>query len=219
MKNSFLKILVPPLAIAIFGTISFAINSEITIDKNTLSLVNKDEMLQSSFDSKYNISSTRDEVDGNLSNQIKDLTKKTTFLLLGDENIKNESSEDYYKRHKDYLYLRYNPEIPKDESDIIGLDRNSQEYKDDVLSGFSVPGMFNKLNELDIQYSSFDKIRVAKVNDEVVISSIILPKVKMKEQDTQNPMNYNYIQTDLTLYYYFKKLNEEYKLYYLYGEN
>ena len=139
MKNSFLKILVPPLAIAIFGTISFAINSEITIDKNTLSLVNKDEMLQSSFDSKYNISSTRDEVDGNLSNQIKDLTKKTTFLLLGDENIKNESSEDYYKRHKDYLNLRYKPGIPmKDGKE----DQNSQEYKDDLVSSFALSTVF-----------------------------------------------------------------------------
>ena len=31
-------------------------------------------------------------------------------------------------------------------------------------------------------------------------------------------MKYNLIKTDLTMYYYFKKLNNEYKLLYLYGE-
>lgn len=64
--------------------------------------------------------------------------------------------------------------------------------------------MFLKLNELEIKYNSYGKINVSKVDEEKVISAITLPNVKMKEQDSNNPMNYNIIQTDLTLYYYFK---------------
>ena len=74
------------------------------------------------------------------------------------------------------------------------------------------------INELGISYNSYGNIRVSIVSDEIVISSITLPDVTMKEQDTENPMKYNYIKTDLTMVYYFKKLNDEYKLLYLYGE-
>lgn len=218
MKKSIIKIVIPLLFITAIGTISLAITNGITINNDTFSFINKEEMLISNFDSKYEISSNNNDSNDALTQEIKELTKKTTYLLLGEANSKEESGENYYKRHKDYLELRYNPKVPRDDSAPLGLDQNSQEYEDDLLSGISVPGMFSKLNELEIKYNSYGKIRVSKVDEEVVISVITLPNVKMKEQDSQNPMNYNIIQTDLTLYYYFKKLNNEYKLLYLYGE-
>lgn len=218
MKKSIIKIVIPLLFITAIGTISLAITNGITINDDTFSFINKEEMLISNFDSKYEISSNNNDSNYALTQEIKELTKKTTYLLLGEANSKEESGENYYKRHKDYLELRYNPEVPKDDSSPLGLDQNSQEFEDDLWSGISVPGMFLKLNELEIKYNSYGKIRVSKVDEEVVISVITLPNVKMKEQDSQNPMNYNIIQTDLTLYYYFKKLNNEYKLLYLYGE-
>ena len=195
-----------------------AITKKIIINDETFSFVNKEEKLSSNFDNRYEISNTDNNIDNQLDQTITDLTKKTTYLLLGDPNIQNESSENYYKRHKDYLELRYNPEIPKDDNSLIGLDENSQEYKDDILSGVSVPGMFLKLNELDVKYNSYGEIQVSKIDDDNMISIITLSNVRMKEQDSNNPMNYNIIQTDLTIYYYFKKLSNEYKLLYLYGE-
>lgn len=218
MKNKIIKITIPLLLITTLGTNSLAITKKIIINDETFSFVNKEEKLSSNFDNRYEISNTDNNIDNQLDQTITDLTKKTTYLLLGDPNIQNESSENYYKRHKDYLELRYNPEIPKDDNNLLGLDENSEEYKDDILSGVSVPGMFLKLNELDIKYNSYGEIQVSKIDDDNIISIITLSNVKMKEQDTNNPMNYNIIQTDLTIYYYFKKLNNEYKLLYLYGE-
>lgn len=218
MKKEIIKIAIPLLLITTMGTSSLAITSRLLINNETFSFINKEEKISSKFDSKYNITNNDDSIDYQLNQTITDLTKKTTYLLLGEPNIQNESSENYYKRHKDYLELRYNPEIPKDENSYLGLDENSQEYKDDLLSGMSVPGMFLKLNELEIKYNSYGEIRMTKIDDNNVISLITLSNVKMKEQDKNNPMNYNTIQTDLTMYYYFKKLNNEYKLLYLYGE-
>ena len=149
---------------------------------------------------------------------ITNLTKKTTYLLLGAPNMENESTENYYKRQKDYLELRYNPEVPKDENNFLGLDQNSQEFKDDTVSGMSVPTVFLKINELEPQYNSYGEIRITKIDDNEVLSLITLPNVKIKEQDENNPMNYNMIQTDLTMHYHFKKINNEYKLLYLKGE-
>ena len=218
MKNEIKKIALPLLLIVTIGTSSLAITNKILINNDTFSSVSKEEKLSEMFDSKYSIANNDNNIDDELNKEITDLTKKTTYLLLGEPNLQKESSENYYKRHKDYLELRYNPEIPKDENSYLGLDESSQEYKDDLLSGMSVPGMFLKLNELEIKYNSYGEIRVTKIDDNNVISLITLDNVKMKEQDESNPMNYNIIQTDLKIYYYFKKLNNEFKLYYLYGE-
>lgn len=219
MKNKKIIIIIILIVFMIvIETISFAITNRIIINNDTLSFVNKEEILLSNFDKKYEIKTDIDDDNYELKQNIKELTKKTTYLLLGEANSKKESSENYYKRHQDYLELRYNPEIPKDNNDYSKLDQNSQEYKDDILSGISVPGMFLKLNELEIKYNSYGNIMMAKVDEERLISAITLPNVKMKKQDSQNSMNYNITQTDLTLYYFFKKLNNEYKLLYLYGE-
>ena len=218
VKRKILKLVVPLFGIAAIGSLSFALSKGITINNDTFSIISKDEMLASNFDSKYKISNNISDNDNKIKQEIKELTKKTTYLLLGEMGTKNESSEDYYKRHKDYLNLRYNPHIPKDDSNILGLDTKSQEYKDDLLSGISVPGMFLKLNELEVKYNSYGNIKVSKIDDEKVMGIITLPNITMKEQDSKNSGKYNRIKTDLNLYYYFKKIDSEYKLLYIYGE-
>lgn len=214
MNKKYIRIIVSFLLLIIIGTNSLAIS----MNEETFIFSNKNNNILANFNNEYNVSSNENEENSELKQTITDLTKKTTYLLLGEVNNANESSENYYKRHQDYLNLRYNPEVPKDASTYTGLDESSQEYKDDNLSGLSVPGMFLKLNELGIKYKSYGQVMVSIINDELVISTITLPNVQMKEPDSQNPMKYNNIQTDLTMYYYFKKLNNEYKLLYLYGE-
>lgn len=218
MDKKIIMIVVSFLLLVTIGTNSLAITNGISINEETFTFNNKNNNILTSFSNEYSISNNKNDEKSELKQKITELTKKTTYLLLGEANSVKESSENYYKRHQDYLKLRYNPEVPKDDSTFIGLDVNSEEYKDDILSGMSVPGMFLKLNELEIKYKSYGQTRVSIVDDEIVISTITLPNVQMKEQDSKNPMKYNIIQTDLTMYYYFKKLDNDYKLLYLYGE-
>lgn len=216
MNKKIKRLIVLLVILAIFGTTSFAAINGIVINDETFLKFNKEKTLLSNFDKSYDVENNLENEDSEIKDKITELTKRTTYLLLGEANSENESSEDYYKRHKDYLELRYNPDIPKNANSE--LDKDSQEYKDDIVSGISVPGMFLKLNELDIKYNSYGRVKVAVVDDKEVISSITLKNIKMKKQSNQDPMKYDIVKTDLKMYYFFKKLNEEYKLFYLYGE-
>lgn len=208
------------ISLTFIGTLSvFAIKNSFAIDTSKLSLVQSSKSnsimdnIDSTYELTYKISTNMDEIE----KEIEELTKKTTYLLLGEPNNINESSENYYRRHQEYLQLRYNPEVPKDPNTFNGLDEKSEEYKDDLVSGISIPGMFNKLNELHIVYKTFGNIRIAKT-DKGIISSITLPNISIREENKENPMEYTITKTNLILYYYFKELNNEYKLYYLMGE-
>lgn len=202
IKKFFLVLLV---CFMILGTISNAIvfdNSMLTYNNS------KESYIVSSFEEEYQINDN-DIIE---EKEIISLAKKTTFLLLGEPNQNNESSENYYKRHKEYLELRYNPTVPRDNSTSSKLDTDSEEYRDDIISGFSVPGMFVKLEKLNIVYKNYGDIRATKIGDETVACIVKLLDVKMKSEDKVE------IETNLNLYYLFKKLNDEYKLYYLYAE-
>lgn len=218
MRRKIIKIIIPLLLILTIGSISFAKSNGILINDETFLLDKKENNTLLNFNSNFKIEKQNNDNNYDLKEEIIELTKKTTYLLLGEANSENESSENYYKRHHDYLNLRYDPEVPKDENSFIGLDENSQEYKDDLLSGISVPGMFLMLSELDVKYSTYGDIRVTITDDINAIGMITLPNITMKEQNENNPSEYNTIQTDLTMYYYFKKLNNEFKLLYIYGE-
>lgn len=218
MKNKIVKIISLLIIFIIIENIVYAATSELIINDETFSFNKKDEDVFLNFDNNYSVENDNEENNQDFEQEIKELTKKTTYLLLGEPNSQKDSSEEYFKRHKDYLNLRYNPEIPKDPNSYADLDKNSQEYKDDILSGLSVPGMFLQLEELDVKYNSYGEIRISVINENYVISSITLDDVNMKEQNSNSPMEYNRINTNLTLYYFFKKLNGEFKLLYLYGE-
>ncbi|MEG2311192.1 MAG: S1C family serine protease [Bacilli bacterium] len=213
MKKIFIVItlVVPFFVCALSNT--FKIN---TSKLNTL-LNSENNVSLSPFREEYSLAYIDTKNDVELEQKITELTKKTTFLLLGGFNNDNESSEDYYKRHQEYLSLRYNPKVAKDDTTITGLDENSQEYKDDLVSGLAVPSMFNKMNELDIIFSSIGDIRISNA-EKTIISTLFLPNVKIKEQNKNNPKKYDIVEKNLIIYYYFKNLDGQYKLYYLTGE-
>ncbi len=194
----------------------YALENRFNIDSTKLTITTKPQEVKEEFNIynlNYNITSENEKLKENITN----LSKQVTYLLLGQSGMENESAEEYYQRREDYLKLRYNPTIPKDDNSFSGFAEDSQEYKDDIVSGISVPGMFNILNELEIVYNSIGNIRVS-INDDMVISTVTIPDIKIKEEDKENPLKYNVVNTNLVIYYYFKKLDNDYKLYYLFAE-
>ncbi len=206
--------------ITLFSCVSvYAMTNSFVLDssKLTFSSGTKEDSIVKNFNEEYKLSYKIESKNDQLKDEITDLSKKVTYLLLGDFNTESETSEEYYKRHQEYLILRYNPEVPKKDGTFTGLDEESQEYLDDLVSGICIPGMFLKLNEMGVVYNSFGDIRVS-ISDDIVISSVSLPNIKIKEENKDNPMEYEIITTNLVMYYYFKELNGEYKLYYMIGE-
>ncbi len=208
MRSKFIMTCIIILLLVSIGTDSIAI----VINKDTFMFMNKKNNIASYFDKKFEVTNSQEDEDEELKQTITELTKKTTYLLLGKMNMDNESSEDYYKRYNDYLNLRYIPDnIPKDENTFSGYDENSQEFKDEGLSGLVVPGMFLKLNNFDIRYNSYGTIDTCKMDDDSVASSIEINNINMIDPD--NPENY--CETNLNILYIFKKLNDEFKLLYV----
>lgn len=214
------KIILATLLISFSSITVYALTNNFNFDTSKLSFASNSKKgnVVSNFNQNYNLTYSISNDNEKLEEEIKNLTKRTTYLLFGDFNSKDESSEDYYRRKKEWYDLRYNPEVPKDDSNAFGLDTNSQEYLDDIVSGMAIPQIFSQATELGLQYSSYGDIRVT-INDNLVISSITLPNVKLKEQSKSDPMKYDYIETNFVMHYYYKKLNNEWKLYYLYGED
>lgn len=215
MKKKILLIIL--LSISAFGV--FALSNKFTIDSSKFSFSKnyKQNAVTNEFNKDYaltyNISSNNEELE----EEITALSKKVTYLLLGQGDMTNESSLEYYERRNKYLELKYAPEIPKDPNSYSGYDETSQEYKDSILSDFAIPQMFSQLDELNITYNSIGAIRVGVVDD-YVISMVSLPDATLKQENSEEPMKYDTVKTNLIMYYYFKKLNDEYKLYYLFGE-
>lgn len=214
------KIILATLLLSFSSITVYALTNNFNFDTSKLSFASNSKKgnVVSNFNQNYNLTYSISNDNEKLEEEIKNLTKRTTYLLLGDFNSKDESSEDYYKRKKEWYDLRYNPEVPKDDSNAFGLDTNSQEYLDDIVSGMAIPQIFSQVTELGLQYSSYGDICVT-INDNLVISSITLPNVKLKEQSKSDPMKYDYIETNFVMHYFYKKLNNEWKLYYLYGED
>lgn len=205
------RLLIIPILLMTLG----AKINEFSIDTSKLLTNSKQDYIKS-FDTSYKIedSSKKDDNDEDI---IK-LTKKATYLLFGKPNNNNETSEEYYNRYNDFLKIRYAPKVPKDKRFSSGLDEKSEEYKDDLVSGLTLPTIFKQVNETRPLYNSYGEIKINKT-DKFVISSIVLPNVKYKEEDPQNPKEYVIRKGSTIMYYYFKKLDGEYKLYYLYGES
>lgn len=214
------KIILATLLLSFSSITVYALTNNFNFDTSKLSFASNSKKgnVVSNFNQNYNLTYSISNDNEKLEEEIKKLTKRTTYLLFGNFNSKDESSEDYYNRKKEWYDLRYNPEVPKDDSNAFGLDTNSQEYLDDIVSGMAIPQIFSQATELGLQYSSYGDIRVT-INDNLVISSITIPNVKLKEQSKSDPMKYDYIETNFVMHYYYKKLNNEWKLYYLYGED
>lgn len=214
------KLIITTILLSISSITVYALSNNFNFDTSKLSFTtnSKKGSVVSNFNPNYNLTYSISSENKDLEDEIKTLTKRTTYLLFGDFNNTNETSENYYKRKKEFYALRYDPEIPKDDSNWLGLDTKSQEYFDDNVSGMAIPQTFNQATELGMVYSSYGDIRIT-INDNLIISSITLPNVKLKEQSKTDPMKYDYIETDFVMHYYYKKLNDQWKLYYLYGED
>ena len=176
------KIILATLLLSFSSITVYALTNNFNFDTSKLSFASNSKKgnVVSNFNQNYNLTYSISNDNEKLEEEIKKLTKRTTYLLFGDFNSKDESSEDYYRRKKEWYDLRYNPEVPKDDSNAFGLDTNSQEYLDDIVSGMAIPQIFSQATELGLQYSSYGDIRVT-INDNLVISSITLPNVKLKE--------------------------------------
>lgn len=201
---------------------AYALNKSFNFEPNNLSFAtgSKKNAVLNSFNKDYTLKSkvVSEINDSNLEEEIISLTKKATYLLFGEAGSGNETSEQYYQRHSDWKLLRYNPVIPKDENNILGIDTNSKEYYEDLISGMASAQVFNQATELGLIYKTFGDINIS-INNDMIISSIVLPDVKIKEQSKTDPMKYDYVDTNFIMYYYFKKLDNEWKIYYLYGES
>ena len=208
------------LLLSVSSITVFALSNKFTFDTSKLSFTDdsKKDNIVSNFNKNYNLSYSIENDNKELEEEIKNLTKKTTYLLFGDFNNTNESSEDFYKRKKAWFDLRYDPEIPKDKNNPEEFDTESQEYLDDIISGMAMPQIFIQASELGLIYDSYGDIRVT-ISDNLVMSTISLQNVKIKEQSKADPMKYEYVDTNYVMHYYYKKLKGEWKLYYLYGED
>lgn len=192
---------------------SFSINSS----KLSFSTNDKNNSILDNFNDSYELSHSVSSGNVEVEKEITELSKKMTYLLLGDFNNKDESSDEYYRRHQDYLSMGAYKTFPRDENSESGYDESIPNYSYVVVSEFAVPSMFLQFDELGIQYNSYGDIRVS-VNDNLIISSVSLPKVKMKEENSDDPKKYDIVETNLVITYYFLKIDDEYKLCYLYGE-
>ena len=132
-------------------------------------------------------------------------------------NEDEETPEEYYNRHEEYLKLRYSPSIPKDKNSTSGYDESSREYLDDLVSGTIVPSMFISINELDIKYNTYGNIRVVSSKDRMIAINNI-ENVKIKVASEEDPTKYELEETNITLIYHFKKNKTDYQLYYLTAE-
>lgn len=196
---------------------SLSNNFNFDSSKLTFSTNSKKSTVTSSFNKDYNLTHSLSNENADLENKIKEISKKTTYLLLGNMNGIEESSEEYYKRHKDYRKMAVYNYFPKDKNSKSGYDESIENYRYALASELAIPQLWNAFNELGIVYNSYGDIRVT-ISNNLVISTVKLPKVKIKEQNKEDPMKYDLIETNLVIYYYFLEVDNEYRLAYLYGE-
>ena len=210
--------------IGVIGILSFsfsvyALTSQFSFDSSmlTFSSDSKADLVSDSFNQDYSLTASISSKDEELQEKVKTLSKKTTYLLLGKMNSDSETSEEYYKRHKEYTKLAAYNYFPRDENSVSGYDETIDNYQYVLASELAIPQLFNQFNEIGVIYNSYGDIRVS-INDNLAISIVTLPNVKIREQNDKNPMKYDLEQTNLVLYYYFLEIDGEYRLAYLFGE-
>ena len=122
MKKGYLILIA--ICFSICSITVYALSLDFNFDSSKLSFStnSKQSSIADKFDDKYQLSYSLKGEDAKTEEEIKELTKKTTYLLLGDFNNENESSEDYYKRHKDYQEMAAYNYFPKDKNSSSGYD-------------------------------------------------------------------------------------------------
>lgn len=199
------------ISLTLFGTVSvLALKSNFNINTNKLFDNNRTSELTNNFSYKIDYSNKKDD-----NKKLEDMSLKITYLLLGDGDISDESPTSYLERKKEYMSYMYNPKLEKLENGE--LDTNSTKYKDSIVSGINVPGMFSLMNEYNVRYSTVGNVSVTSA-DNKYISRVVIENVTMDMTDETNPRKYKQVTTNLIMYYIFMEDNKEYKLYYSFGE-
>ena len=213
------KIIIGTLAFFTFTVSVYALTTSFKFDSKelTFSVNSKKNSIINSFKSEYNLSTSISSENEKTKKEVIDLSKKVTSLLLGDINSKKETSEHYYNRHKEYQELAAYNYFPKNSNSSSGYDESTGDYRYAVVSEYTIPQLFNSFNELGIIYNTYGDIRVT-LNDNLAISMVLLPNVKIKEENKENPEKYEFKEENLLIYYYFIKIEDNYRLCYLYGE-
>lgn len=213
------KILIGTITSLTFTVSVYALTNGFNFDskKLTFSVNSKKDNIVNSFKSEYNLSTSISSENEETKKIIMELSKKTTSLLLGDINSKEETSEHYYNRYKEYQELAAYNYFPKDPNSSSGYDESIENYRYVIASEFAIPQLFNSFNELGIIYNTYGDIRVT-LNGNFAISMVLLPNVKIKEENKENPEKYDLKEENLVIYYYFIKIDDTYRLCYLYGE-
>ena len=199
------------ISLTLFGTVSvLALKSNFNINTNKLFDNNRTSELTNNFSYKIDYSNKKDD-----NKKLEDMSLKITYLLLGDGDISDESPTSYLERKKEYMSYMYNPKLEKLENGE--LDTNSTKYKDSVVSGINVPGMFSLMSEYNVRYPTVGNVSVTTA-DNKYISRVVIENVTMDMTDETNPRKYKQVTTNLIMYYIFMEDNKEYKLYYSFGE-
>ena len=197
----------------------YALTNDFDLDLSKLSIStnsSNNSTVLDSFNDEYALDTKVTSENSALKEEITNLTKKTTYLLLGKSL---ETDEEYYKRHREYLNLgAYN---------FFPYDKEKGEYDDSYpnssyafVSEFAVPSMFLQFDEVVEDYGYFGDVFVSTTDDEnnLIISSIALPNVTMKLENKDVPMKYDSVKENLVITYFFVKIKDKYALAYLYGE-
>ena len=213
------KILTGTILFLTFGVSLYALTNGFNFDskKLTFSANSKKDNIVNSFKKEYNLSTSITSENEETKKTIVELSKKTTSLLLGDINSKDETSEHYFNRHKEYFELAAYKYFPKDPNSKSGYDESIENYRYVSVSELAIPQLFNSFNELGVIYNTYGDIRVT-LNGNLAISMVLLPNVKIKEENKENPEQYDLKEENLAIYYYFIKIDDTYRLCYLYGE-
>lgn len=213
------KILIGTITFLTFTISVYAFTNNFNFDskKLTFSANSKKNNIVNSFKSEYNLLTSISSENEVTEKIIIELSKKTTSLLLGDINSKDETSEHYYNRHKEYQKLAAYNYFPKDSNSNSGYDESIENYRYVVASELAIPQLFNSFNELGVIYNTYGDIRVT-LNGNLAISMVLLPNVKIREENKEDPEKYDLKKENLVIYYYFIKIDDTYRLCYLYGE-
>lgn len=209
------------VGILLLSTVVVSASSRrMNVDTSKISFDNSSKTISitSNFDSAYAIEYDDNELKGNtqFEETMTKLTKKTTYLLLGNSNSVVNNYTDYAKRKEELYNLRYAPDqIPKDENG--NYITSSEEYKDDVVTGINIPGMFKLLSEKNITYENFGTVKVFET-DEYVITRTALSGVTIEMANENEPMKLDTLKTNLVLTYFYKLKGSEYKLYWIMAE-
>ena len=125
------KILIGTITFLTFTVSVYALTNSFNFDskKLTFSTNSKKDTIVNSFKSEYNLSTSISSENEETKKIIIELSKKTTSLLLGDINSKNETSEHYYNRHKEYQELAAYNYFPKDSNSNSGYDESIENYR------------------------------------------------------------------------------------------